>query len=210
MAKIRSGYNLALSNYKEARRNYAETRIVAPINGIVANLEAKPNNLSSQYKKCCDIINDKFLIVDFPVLEGELNRIKTDRQVQIIPFAMRDKQFSGVVTSVNPAVDEHGMILVQAGVDNPDGILIDGMNVKVIVKDIVHNCIIIPKTAVLYRQNRKVVFVHENGIAKWVYVQTGLENSSEVTITDNSLKPGQEVIVNNNINLAHETPVEVR
>lgn len=209
MARIRSGYNQALSNYNEARRNYADTRVKAPIDGVVANLEAKTDNPSSQYKKCCEIIDDKALIVDFPILEGEIGLVDTGQPVEVIPFAMQEKSFKGVVTSINPAVDEHGMILVQAQVNNPGGVLIDGMNVKVLVKNIVPNCIIIPKTAVLYRQNRKVVFVHENGIAKWVYVITGLENSTEVTITDNSLKPGQEVIISNNLNLAHETPVEI-
>ena len=66
-----------------------------------------------------------------------------------------------------------------------------------------------PKTAVLYRQNRKVIFVYAKGIANWVYVKVGQENSSDITIIDNSLKPGPEVSVSNNPNLAHETAVIV-
>jgi len=209
MAKIRSGYNQALSNLNEAKRNYENTKITAPVSGLVANLEAVVFNPSSQYKKCCEIINDKILNVDFPVLEGEISRIKKGQKAELIPFAIQNRTFTGVITAINPTVDEHGMIQVQAVVKNPDGILMDGMNVKVLVKSTVPDCIIVPKTAVLYRQNRKVVFVYKNGMANWVYVKTGLENSSEVTITDGSLKPGQEVIVSNNINLAHETPVTV-
>ena len=209
MAKIRSGYNQALSNLNEAKRNYADTRIVAPINGVVANLEAQANNLSSQYKNCCEVINDRVLLVEFPVLEGEISQIKKGQSIEIIPFALKNSSYKGIVTAINPTIDEHGMITIQAEVNKSHSEMMDGMNVKVLVKNEKPNCIIIPKTAVLYRQNRKVVFVHEDGIAKWVYVEIGLENSSEVTITDNSLKPGQEVIVSNNINLAHETPVAV-
>jgi len=60
---------------------------------------------------------------------------------------------------------------------------------------------------ILILQNRKVVFVHREGIAHWVYVETGMENSTHTCITDNSLQAGEEVIVSNNFNLAHETTV---
>ena len=207
MTKIRSGYNQALSNLREAERNFAHTRVKAPISGVVANLEAQANNPSSQYKKCCEVINDEVLQVEFSVLEGEMRQVQKGQSVGIIPFANTNKVYQGVVTAINPTIDEYGMISIQAMVDNPKGELMDGMNAKMLVKNEQPGSIIIPKTAVLYRQNRKVVFVYAKGIANWVYVKVGQENSSDVTIIDNSLKPGQVVIVSNNLNLAHETPV---
>ncbi|TAJ08601.1 efflux RND transporter periplasmic adaptor subunit [Marinilabiliaceae bacterium JC017] len=209
MARIRSGYNQALSNLQEAERNFTHTSVLAPISGVVANLEAQANNPSSTYKRCCEVIDDAVMQVEFSVLEGEMNRVKSGQKVEVTPFALQAKSFPGIVTAINPTVDEHGMITVQAEVKNPSGELMDGMNAKILVKNEQQGCIIIPKTAVLYRQNRKVVFIHDDGIAKWVYVEIGQENSSEVTITDNSLKPGQEVIVSNNLNLAHETKVTI-
>ncbi len=209
MAKIKSGYNQAKGNLKEAERNFAHTSVKAPISGLVANLELRANNLSSQYKNCCELINDKVLQVEFSVLEGEMNQVKVGQVVQVFPFADPNESYKGKVTAINPVIDEHGMIKVQAKIKNVDGKLMDGMNAKVVVKNKLPNCIVIPKTAVLYRQNRKLVFIHDNGIAKWVYVTVGLENTTEVTITDNTLKAGQEVIVSNNLNLAHESPVTV-
>lgn len=209
MARIRSGYNKAMSNLSEARRNFAHTSIEAPISGVIANLEAQANNPSSQYEKCCEVINDLVMQVEFSILEGEINLVQKGQSVEITPFAHPDKHYSGVVTAINPTIDEHGMINIQAEVKNINGELMDGMNAKVLVKNEQPDCIIIPKTAVLYRQNRKVVFVHEKGIAKWVYVEIGQENSTEVTIIDGSLQPEQEVIVSNNLNLAHESPVTV-
>lgn len=209
MAKIRSGYNQARSNLQEAQRNFENTSIKAPISGVVANLEAQVDNPSSQYKKCCEVINDAVMQVEFTVLEGEMQMVRQGQQVEVTPFATPNRTYKGTVTALNPSVNEHGMITVQAEVMNPNGTLMDGMNAKVLVRNEQPGCIIIPKSAVLYRQNRKVVFVHDEGIAKWVYVEIGQENSTEVTITDESLQPGQEVIVSNNLNLAHETPVLV-
>jgi len=207
MARIRSGYNQAWSNLQEAQRNFAHTSVTAPIKGVIANLEAQADNPSSHYKQCCEVINDAVMQVEFTVLEGEMQLIRTGQKVIVTPFANTNNSFKGTITALNPSVDEHGMITIQAEVRNPLGELMDGMNVKVLVRKEQPGCVIIPKTAVLYRQNRKVVFVHEDGIAKWVYVEIGQENSSEVTISDESLKAGQEVIVSNNLNLAHETPV---
>jgi RND family efflux transporter MFP subunit len=182
---------------------------VAPISGVVANLEARANNPSSAFNKCCEVLNDRLMKVDFMVLEGEMGMIAAGQKVEVIPFANTVERAFGAITAINPSVDANGMIQVTAQVDNPTGKLMDGMNVKVLVKREVPNCIVIPKSAVLYRQNRKVVFVSENNKAIWVYVEVGLENSTEVTITDNSLTEGQQVIVTNNLNLAHETPIAV-
>ena len=77
------------------------------------------------------------------------------------------------------------------------------------LKNSVPDCIIIPKEAVLYRQNRKVVFVYKEGKAIWTYVETSHENSTNVAVTD-GLEEGMEVIVENNINLAHEAEVVLR
>jgi len=207
MARIRSGYNQALSNLKDAQRNYSNTIIKAPFDGVVANLQASAYNPSSQYNFCCELIADALMQVEFTVLEGEMNQVRAGQSVEIIPFADNKKSYQGHITAVNPSIDEHGMISVIAEVKNKDS-LIDGMNVKVLSKNVKPNCVIIPKSAVLYRQNRKVVFVKEDGIALWVYVETGDENSTQITIVDGSLQEGQEVIIsNNNLNLAHETPV---
>jgi len=52
-----------------------------------------------------------------------------------------------------------------------------------------------------------VVFTLEDGKAIWNYVQTGLENANSYTITSETLKEGDEVIISGNINLAHESSV---
>ena len=57
MLRIRSGYDRALSNLKEAERNFTFTNITAPINGTVANLEAHVFNPSNKYKQCCEVID---------------------------------------------------------------------------------------------------------------------------------------------------------
>ena len=40
-------------------------------------------------------------------------------------------------------------------------------------------------------------------------MKTGLENATEYTVTGETLKEGDPVIVTGNINLAHESPVKI-
>ncbi len=203
---IQSGINNAKLTLEEAKRNLEQTRLTAPINGVVGNLQSKQNNHSSQYEYCCDVIDNSQMLVEFHVLEGELSQVSREAQIEVIPFALPEQKINGKIITINPTVEE-GLIKVKGIIPNPRGILIDGMSVKVMVKKKMSDCIPIPKSAVINRQNRKVVFVHRNGIAHWVYVETGLENSTHICITDGSLKPGDEIIVSNNLNLVHESPV---
>ncbi|PWD99023.1 efflux RND transporter periplasmic adaptor subunit [Marinilabilia rubra] len=206
MVRIRSGYNNALSNLAQAKRNLTQTVIKAPISGVVSNLQAQTNNPSGNYKMFCEILDIGAMELEFHLLETEIPKVKTGLSVDMRPFGMPDTTFKGRVVSINPAVNDKGMVRITASVPNPGGELMDGMNARVLLKHLVPGCLIIPKEAVLYRQNREVVFVLEDGKAIWRYVETSRENSTHVAISD-GLKAGDEVIVENNLNLAHESEV---
>ena len=89
------------------------------------------------------------------------------------------------------------------------------MNVKVFIKDQVEDCLIVPKEAVVLRNNREVVFTYSEGKAMWNYVHSVLENSTSYSITKpedgmQEIFPGDTVITIGNLNLAHETEVKFR
>jgi multidrug efflux pump subunit AcrA (membrane-fusion protein) len=207
MAGIRSGHNNAVLELNDAKYQLEGTRIIAPISGIVSELEAKEFNPSSSYKSFCSIVDNTLLEAEFPVLESEIAMISLRQPVEVIPFANTTLSFKGTITGIRPAVNEQGMIIVQALIKNPGTILIDGMNVRVLVKKEIPGQLIIPKDALVLRQGRKVVFSLQDSLAIWNYVETGLENSREFTILK-GLEEGQEIIVKGNFNLAHETPVK--
>jgi RND family efflux transporter MFP subunit len=207
MARIRSGYNAALNDLAEARYHVSGTRLKAPVSGIVAGLEARPHNHSSSYGNFCVIVDNSRLKARFPVLESETSMIRTGQTIEIRPFANRGASYTGRVTGFDPRVDEQGMVMVQALVNNPGGELLDGMNVQIILKREEPGQLIVPREALVMRQGRHVVFTLSDSIALWNYVETGLENSREFTITS-GLSEGQEVIISGNFNLAHGTRVK--
>ena len=207
VALIRSGYADAVSEKKMAAINLKKVKVTAPFPGVIAGLEAKPYNRSGQYKEFCTLIDDSSFEVEFPVLENEAAQLREGMPVAIIPYAFENDTLAGRLSAVNPTVNDAGMVLATAIVGNKAGKLTDGMNVKVIVRDAVPNQVIIPKSAVTLRQERKVVFVCKNDTAHWRYVTIGEENSEYCTIAGNQIKPGEEVVVDGNFNLSHLAPV---
>lgn len=202
---IRSGLNSALISYETAKNNYNSTRLTAPINGVVANLEALVWNPSQNYKSLCTIIFDEIMNVEFPVIESEFSFINKGMPVGIIPFINDSTLITGTITQINPQVDETGMVKVKAEFRN-NGRLIDGMNVKVVIRKPVPNRLVVPKEALVIRQGKDVIFVRQDSLAIWKYVTVEFENSTSVSIRE-GLDRGDLVIVSGNVNLAHETVV---
>jgi len=204
-SRIRSGLNDAITALTEAEYNFNNTRIHAPLSGVVANLEAKVFNPSQNYQSLCTIIFDEVMEVEFPIIESEYSFISKGMPVGIIPFINDSTNITGRITQINPLVDENGMVKVKAEFRN-NSRLIDGMNVRVVIRKPVPNRLVVPKEALVIRQGKDVIFVREDSLAIWKYVTVEFESSTSLSIKE-GLEPGDLVIVSGNVNLAHETIV---
>jgi RND family efflux transporter MFP subunit len=209
LARVKSNYDNALSQYSLAGYNLRNAILYAPFDGIVANLFAKTHNLPDATTPFCTIIDNDHPEIEFKALESEILLIRTGDNIQISPFAATDFSCNGIVSEINPVVDKNGMVLVKATVNTPQNRLFDGMNVKIKIQRSLGKQLVIPKEALVLRTNKKVVFTLKDGFAQWVYVQTSLENSSGYVVAE-GLAPGDSVIFEGNINLAHETPVKLK
>jgi RND family efflux transporter MFP subunit len=207
-ARIKSGYDKALADLEMAQFNLEQSVLKAPFNGIVANLVLKENNLAVSNDKFCMVIDNSKFEAEFMVLENELASLRKGQSVKVFPYAIGNFEFVGQVSQINPFVDNNGMVTVKAICSNKENMLAEGMNVRVIIEDKVSKQLVIPKQAVVLRSEKKVVFTMQNGLAKWNYVKTELENSTSITITE-GLKAGDTVIVEGNLNLAHDSKVKI-
>lgn len=215
LAKVKSGYEQSRVQYELAKREEEHATLTAPFDGVVANLFAKSHNMANTSEAFCRIVDTQGMEADFAVLESELPLIKKNDRVIITPYADNVNKYEGSISEVNPLVDDNGMVKVKARVDGK-GNLFSGMNVRISVRRSLGNQLVIPKTAVVLRSGKQVVFTLENGKAKWNYVLTGLENAescivsnkADAGVTDGLLE-GDTVIISGNVNLAHEAEVTV-
>jgi membrane fusion protein, multidrug efflux system len=214
MAGVRSGYSEALLELQNIKTDLDQTRILAPFAGVVAGVDVQVYEQVSMGKELCTLIDNTAFLVRFPVMENELARINTDAMVEIIPFSAPEKSWQGRIQNINPQVDDHGRVEVTALVSNTRG-LMEGMNVRVLMKSPMPGQLVVPRPAVLYRDNLEVLFKYTQGKAEWTYVNVLHQNSKHFSVRANpdrvaSLQPGDTVIVSGNANLAHGSLVTLK
>ena len=214
LSMIKSGYADALQNYKTATFNLESTRLAVPFSGIVANLKQKQYDRVGSGSTFCTLIDDSEFEAEFRIVESESADIRLGDEVKLIPFSDQTI-YMGRISEINPVIGENGLILVKALVKNTGG-LMDGMNVKVMVEKDVPNQLVVPKSAVLLRDNQEVLFrCTKDSIAFWTYIQTTGENTTSYSVIAHpdkgaTLNSGDTIIVSGNLNLAHESKVVVK
>ena len=216
IARTRSGYNDAEQTYRKALNDMRGTKITAPFSGKVASIMARVYE-NAPSEDFCTLIDDSSFEVTFPLLESEIPSVRTGMPVNISPFNNPGKTYTGKILSINPTVDEKGQIQITASVSNSDGNMMDGMNVKVTVEEIIPAQQVVPKSAVVMRDNEDVLFVYQaaDSSARWVYVDILMSNSESHVVRVNQernavLELGDAVIISGNLNLAHESKVLIR
>lgn len=212
MAKIRSGYNAARNSYRQASYNLSCTVLKAPFSGKIADLKVK--RWEQAQSDFCTLVDDSELDVDFLVLESEYSFLAVGLPVKVTPFSDPALTLTGRITQINPAVDKNGQIAVRARVKGCKSV-IDGMNARVVVEKVVPGRLVVPRSAVVVRDNLDVLFTYSEGKANWVYVNILASNQDSYDIIANEdrgarLEPGELVIVTNNLNLADGSAVRIK
>jgi len=213
-AKMRSGYLSAANDLSKAMYNESQAVLKAPFDGRVADVKFRRWSRVSTSEPFCTVMDDSSLDVDFTVLESDFSLIEAGLPVKVSPFGSSGKSYDGKIIGINPAVDKNGQVSVRARVRN-DGSLIDGMNVKVTVEKAMSGMLVVPKSAVVIRDNLDVVFRYNDGKAEWVYVNILHSNSDSYAIEANAdrgaeLAEGDKIIVSGNLNLADGSSVKLK
>ncbi len=212
VASIKSGFENAVLDLEIANYDYKNRKLIAPFGGIVCNLRGKEGNLSTQDVFCTLIENSTFE-AEFSIMESELNFVYINQPVLIIAFSGDSITHQGIISEINPIINENGLVKVKAKIINNGHNLFEGMNVHIIVRKVFANKLVVPKQAVLERQGRKIVFTVESGQSIWNYVKITGENSTNYSIEEDDEQTelqGKDVIISGNLNLAHEAEVEVK
>ena len=206
---IRHNSGLATSevSLKEAQLALSYTKISSEISGVVSNLKIQVGNEIKAGDIICTVYSPDKLLIETEVLESEIGKLQIGQQADLQTIANPYKVYTAIVSEINPSVDvKTGMVKIKLAIEEPEGLL-PGMNASVVIKVPYNNQIIIPKEAIVLRSGKPVVFTMEDNLAKWNYVTLGNENGKEVEILE-GLKKDQQVIVSNNLQLAHDAPVK--
>jgi RND family efflux transporter MFP subunit len=206
IAKIRSNYEQSRNNYIMVKYNLDMAALYAPFSGVVANLTVKEYNQPGS-EPFCTIVDNQSPEVVFNILENELPLINLNDKVIVSPFSQGTYSIEGRISEINPMIDKNGMVRVKAVISNRDSKFHEGMNVKVRVQRLLGKQLVIPKSALVLRTNRKVVFTLKDNKAIWKYVETAQENSDSYVVIPDKINAGDSIIYEGNMNLMDQVPV---
>lgn len=204
---VKSGLSKARNQLHRAQHEKDRCFIVAPFSGWVADVAFQEYDQVQKGEELCILLDDSHWYAEFPLMESEVAGIATGSSVEISSFYDSRQSIPGHIAQVNPLIDEHGLVLVKAKLHHAPSWLMEGRNVKVKVQQMIPNQLIIPKEAVVLRSGREVIFILENGRAKWVYVDVLTENEHQMSVSG-KIKAGDEVIISNQLHLSHDASVK--
>jgi RND family efflux transporter MFP subunit len=204
------GVTQAYVNVQKAELNLEKTQIKAPFSGIIHRLQISPREHINSGQELFNLVNIREIEVHAKVLESEVGRMQEGRSVDVKFSAYPEEIFQGKVKAISPVVDpEDKTCNVIVSVANREEKIKPGMHAQVEIPAEIHmDRLLIPQNAVLVRQGRKLAFVVEGDLAKWRYIEAGLENDQFVEVLD-GVQPGDKVIVEGHFTLAHDAKVRV-
>ncbi len=210
----RTGLTAAELALQRAELNLSYTEIRAPFSGVVADLQVETGQQISSGQECFKLVDLSQMEVAVQVLESEIGLVEQGRKAEVTFPAYPGETFHGRVTSINPVVDrESKTVKVAVRLTNPSRRILPGMFAYAKLEaQIFKDRLLVPKEAVLTRDQRKLVFIVRDGLAKWCYVETGLENDEFAEILNSSfdLKPGEMVITSGHYTLVHDARVRIQ
>ncbi|MGD8540299.1 MAG: efflux RND transporter periplasmic adaptor subunit [Candidatus Aminicenantes bacterium] len=204
------GLTQAEISVKKAQLDLEKTKIRAPFSGIITDIKASPGEHVSAGRELFTLVNISKIQVHAKVLESEIGKMQVGREVDLKFSAYPGKVFKGKVSAISPVVNpEFKTCKVFIDVENPKEEIKPGMHAEVeIAAEIYKDRLLVPQDAILTRSQRKLLFVVEEDLAKWRYVEIGLENEEYAEILD-GVKEGEQVIVEGHFTLAHDARVKI-
>ena len=203
----------AEANYKQAKISVGDTRIKAPINGIINAKFIEPGSMLAAMPatKMFEIVNVKTLKLTVTVNESQVANLKTGTNITVTSSVYPDKTFSGKITFIAAKADSSLNFPVEIEItNNANNDLKAGMYGTAQFKSAQQKqtMTVIPRTAFVGSVSSNQVFVAENGIAKLKTVTAGRILGDKVEILS-GLSDGDAVITTGQINLQDGNTIEI-
>lgn len=213
-ARSNTGLPQAQVEHRRALLNLQKTFVRAPFGGRAADLKVVPGQFVREGDELLTLIDLNPVKVEVQVLGTEVVHLTEGRVAELEFAAFPGSAFTGRIRTINPVVDPAtGTARVTVHIPNPNGSIKPGMYAEARLEaQHFPDRILVPRAAVLERNRRTMLFVLEEGRAKWRYVTTGLENDDVVELVEGDedwVAPDEIVLVDGHHYLTHDAAVEL-
>jgi len=205
-----SDLRLAETTLEEARLEYDRSRLserrsvlVTPIDGVILQLardqKGRPiaeGQLLTPGQLVAQIAADGQLIADVNVFGPDIGRIRVGQEARLTTIAFPGEEFKGRVLRLAPSVDTLSRTLaVEVRVENPGGVLKPGLFVQVsVLVSRRENVPVVPRSALVRRAGKLVVFVAKGQRVEQREVEPGLGDDSVVEVLSGVME-GESIVI---------------
>jgi len=189
-----------------ARRQFQNTIITSPINGVVVHRNVEPGEVVSPplmpTKPLLDVVDMSRLKTVVNITENRTRSVRLDQEASITLDGFPGETFPGKVSRISPVVDPRSRTFkAEILIKNPDNRVKPGMFARVqLVLTKRTDVLKVPVEAVTEGEEGKFVFLAVNGVAKITPVTLGISDGVYVEVIS-GVNAGEEVIVQGNLGL---------
>jgi len=196
-----------------ARKALQDTRLYAPISGIVGSKSVEIGQMASVQTPAFTIVKTDLIYARVAIPESEIDQVSMNKEARVSVSALGNRNFSGKVSMIGAVADEQTRTYaVKIELENPGYILRPGMIVQAeIITDRQVDTVTIPGVAIVRdADNLTYAFVvdKEGKAAHRTRVVPGDVFRDEISITK-GLKPDDIVVVSGQNKLFDGTPVSI-
>jgi len=188
----------------------AKKTIIAPFSGLVAKKHTEVGQWLDRGGNVLTLIDIERIHVIAPVPERYVDKIRVGDPASVLVTALGNRGYSGRVAAIIPQGDREARTFpVKVEIGNKNLQIKSGMLCHVTFSlGRPYTALLLPKDALITRDNQKFVFVYQNDIVKLVRlgVKGYHDNMAEAS---GDLKPGLLVVVRGNERLQDGQKVQV-
>jgi multidrug efflux pump subunit AcrA (membrane-fusion protein) len=200
IASAQAAVDAARTEVGTAQQELSDTVVRAPFSGFVSARPVAVGEYVSSATIVATLLRSNPIKIQIQVAEADVPSVVVGRSVSIQVDAYKDRNFAGVVTAINPAIDPASRsAMVEASIENSDNALRSGMfGTARITKEGGGTGIFVPKSAVYSDQATQSyrAFVIVDGLAKLRVIQLGPEEGDSVQVL-NGLNADEVVATSN-------------
>ncbi len=220
LAQVKS----AIASVKLAEVDLENTFIRAPFDGTVLNkyadvgeIVAPMSSSASSKGSVVSLADMNSLEVEADVAESNIQRVLLGQKCEIILDAYPDNRYQGFVKKIVPTADRsRATVVTKIGFTDKDSRVLPEMSARVNFMEsdstqsdpVISNSVMVPSSAVVMRNDRKVVFIMAENHAELVEITIGRQLGDQIEIL-RGIVAGQKVILSPPSNLKSKDKVNL-
>ena len=205
-----SRYKMAHARAEQARIRLERSILKAPISGVAIRRDVEPGEVVLPGAAITTLHSLNRVKVVTGVPENDISFFKVNGGATVTVDAYPGRELEGRIHYLGPAATEKTRSFpVEIEISNAANELMAGMIARVsLLKNSYPDALVVPRDALLERDEGSVVFVVKDGRATERQVVTGPSEANRVVVLE-GLTPGDQLILSGQRNLVDGQPVRI-